>query len=424
VRTRETTLTIPTYAYEDALLPTAPDDPIFPYPRLDRSLVGPRQDRSYRALVVENRFLTLTFLPDLGGRLYQAVDKATGHPLFYQNPVIKPSVFGQRGWWLGVGGMEWAVPTEEHGYLEYLPWEMSTMLSGEGVTVRAETTEQQTGIPITGRVELLADEGRFTVSLEGTNSTDTAHPFQMWTNAMLSTGGANRIGPGLQFTIPTDTMVVHATEDPGIPGPHETIPWPVLGGRDLRRPAVWNGYLGAFSPSPVPFMGVYDLRRDEGAAVVHGPGTVGAKLFGFSPSFDRSLYTDDGSDYVELWSGAQPTFWDYPPLAPGTTRAIHTAWLPLQGIGSLAVASEDGAVGIVRHEDEEGSGDSTTVALATARMVGEAVVVVQIDGREVFRSAPLDLRPDLPLAVDLAESVGAGQVVRVEAGGMAWEVML
>ncbi|HEX6291462.1 MAG TPA: DUF5107 domain-containing protein [Herpetosiphonaceae bacterium] len=412
VATRETSITIPTYDLSAALVPTAPGDPIYPYPRLDRSKIGPLQPRSYRAVIVENRFMELTFLPELGGRLYQAIDKATRQNIFYRNPVVKPSPFGQRGWWLGVGGLEWAAPTEEHGYLENVPWDLALSRRDGAVTARLTTTERQTGLGVAGSITLRPDEGRFAARMSVSNPTGEAKPLQMWTNATLSPGGTNTIGPGLRFSAPTDSMIVHATQDRDLPGPRGVIGWPLHNGRDLSRPANWSGYLGGFTPSPVGYLGAYDTALDSGAVVLHGTGTVGGKFFGFSRSFDKQLYTDGDSEYVELWSGAQPTFWDYPPLAPGTSRTFDTAWQPLFGIGDLSQATGDGAVGVVARPD-----GGRTVTVQASRIVANATVVIRRDGQEIFRSAALDLRPDQPLAIELPASAATGRL-QIEAPGI------
>jgi len=413
---RETTITLPTYDLAPALRPTTPGDPIFPYDRLDRARVGPPAPRAYRAVIVENRFLTLTFVPELGGRLLQAVDRATGRPLFYQNSVVKPSPFGQRGWWLGVGGLEWAAPTQEHGYLENLPWDLTVSRGVSAVTVTATTTERQRGLVVAGSVTLRADEARFAVRLEARNPTSAAQPLQLWTNAMLSPAGDNQVGPGLRFVVPSDRMIVHATTDRALPGAGAWIVWPNHAGRDLSDPTTWTGYLGAFTPAPPPFLGAYDGRADSGAAVIHGPGTAGGKIFAFGPDREPGLYTDDNSAYVELWSGAQPTFWDDPPLAAGATRALESSWLPLWGLGTLATAAPDGALGLLRHDD-----GALTVTLASPRIIAATPVVITVNGREVFRSAPLTLRPDQPLAVELPP--GTSGQVRVEAAGLRLETV-
>ncbi|PDV99676.1 DUF5107 domain-containing protein [Candidatus Chloroploca asiatica] len=411
---RETTLTIPTYDLAPALRPTQPGDAIYPYDRLEPALVGPPQPREYRALVVENRFLTLTFLPELGGRLVQAVDRTTGRRIFYQNQVIKPSPFGQRGWWLGVGGLEWAVPTEEHGYLENLPWAMQVIREGDRVDVIATTTERQRGFEVLGTVTLRADEARFAVRLEARNPTTTAQPLQMWTNAILSPAGDNQVGPGMRFIVPTDELIVHATFDQALPAPRQRFPWPYQAGRDLRNPTNWTGYIGAFTPTPVSFIGAYDVEAEYGAVVSHGEGTVGGKIFGFGPSVEPGLYTDDGSAYVEVWSGAQPTFWDDPLLAPGASRAIATTWQPVWQMGLPATASPEGTVGLERRDD-----GGLTVTLATPQRLANATVVVSLDEREVFRSAPIELRPDLPFVIELPP--GSTGVVGVAAAGRFWQ---
>jgi hypothetical protein len=87
-----------------------------PYYSLDRGRydAGKIEDRDFTLIVLENDYLRLSLLPELGGRIYQAVFKPTGHNIFYQNPVLKPSPWGppEMGWWLAAGGMEWGLPVE------------------------------------------------------------------------------------------------------------------------------------------------------------------------------------------------------------------------------------------------------------------------------------------------------------------------
>jgi hypothetical protein len=293
--------------------------------------------------VVENRFLELTFLPELGGRLHRAVIKSTGQNIFYQNPVIKPAPFGQRDWWLRVGGLEWVAPTEEHGYLEAFPWNLALETQRDGLVVRMTTVEQQRGFDVTATVWLRADEGRIATMLVTQNRTGSAQPLQMWMNAALAPA-ANRVGSATHFVVPDDQMIVHATEDRALPPPRARVGWTLHQNRDLSHPSAWNGYVGLFAARPTPFIGLYDPQADAGVAAVSSTGLAGAKVFAFSSNFDRRLFTNDGSDYAELWCGAQPTFWDDPPLDAGEQRVIAADWIPLQGLGDLATASDHGAL--------------------------------------------------------------------------------
>ncbi|MCS6841108.1 MAG: DUF5107 domain-containing protein, partial [Roseiflexus sp.] len=152
-----------------------------------------------------------------------------------------------------------------------------------------------------------------------------------------------------------------------------------------------------------------------GMVALHDAGFAGTKVFAFSQNFDRRLFTDDGSDYAELWVGAQPTFWDDPLLNSGDRRVILADWMPLQGLGDLVAASESGALGVQRR-----AGGALTVSVVAARVQAAAPVRVLIDGREVFRSTPIALRPDLPLTIELPPG-RVGGTLRVETGGWALE---
>lgn len=218
------------------------------------------------------------------------------------------------------------------------------------------------------------------------------------------------------FVVPVDQMIVHATEDRDLPPPRATVGWPRHQQRDLSRPSAWNGYVGLFAMRPVRFAGFYDAQADAGMAALSDAGFAGTKVFAFSASFDRRLFTDDGSDYAELWVGAQPTFWDDPPLNAGDRRVIRANWMPLQGLGDLAVANESGALGVQRR-----AGGALTVSVVAARVQTATPVRILLDGREVFRSAPIGLRPDLPLTIELPPGRADG-TLRVEAGEWALEV--
>ncbi|MBU0490404.1 MAG: DUF5107 domain-containing protein, partial [Chloroflexi bacterium] len=164
VRTWETTITIPTYQYEAALHP----DPTgrIPYPQLDFAQMGPPAPKAYRAIMVENRYLQLTFLLDLGGRLYRCVFKPTGQDVFYRNPVVKPTHWGpgEMGWWIAAGGMEWCFPVWEHGYTTALPWQCHIQRNADGsITFVAEDDEQTTGLHIAVAVTLRPDRADFEV---------------------------------------------------------------------------------------------------------------------------------------------------------------------------------------------------------------------------------------------------------------------
>ncbi len=139
-----TTITIPTYPYTTCL--SSAYDPLYniTYPKLDGNSYNPwgKVPVAYELLVLENDYLLVTLLPQLGGRVYRMIYKPTGHNELYQNPVIKPTHWGppQQGWWLAAGGLEWCLPVDEHGYEWGQPWSWSAITSTAGVTVTLRDT--------------------------------------------------------------------------------------------------------------------------------------------------------------------------------------------------------------------------------------------------------------------------------------------
>jgi len=343
----ETTVTIFTYGYEAAFQPTSPDDPIYPYPRLDPARVGPPTPRTYRAVVLENGYVALTILPELGGRIYRWVDKATGRQLLYNNPVIKPTGWGYRGWWLAAGGIEWAFPVDEHGLNEWRPWEYSSGYTAHGLSVSVWDTDDHTGMQVGATVSLDAEHAYAVIQPWARNNTDQAHPYQLWLNAMLTLGG-NSVSPQTQFIIPADSVIVHSSGDGGLPGPGGAMSWPVYGGRDMSGYDNWTGHLGFFVPAvPSGFVGLYDHAADQGMVRAFAPGSpAGTKFFG-PVGLSPSQWTDDGSAYIELWSGATGSFWSYATLDPGQSVGWTEYWYPASGLGGYTFANRFAALRLI-----------------------------------------------------------------------------
>jgi hypothetical protein len=393
----EQDITIDTYGWQQALVPTGPEDPIYPYPRLDFGAVGGPAPRTYRMVVVQNRYIQLAVVPELGGRILRWTDRMTGRQLFYANPVIKPTQWGYRGWWLATGGMEWAFPTNEHGLNEYRPWQYELLWNG----VRVWDTDDRTGLRIEVTIRMDGEYSYFSVSPRIINETSGPQHYQFWANAMLALSDSNAPSSDLVFVLPDDAVTVHATSDGSLPPAGGTMAWPVHGGRDFSHYAHWQRYLGVFAdPARAPYVGAYDLGSDQGIVRVFPHTTVqGVKIFclGDLPS---DLWTDDGGRYFELWGGLTPTFWEYWTLQPGASVAWTEYWYPVSGIGGFSWANADVALRLTP------AGDSVEMALATSRAL-DATVVLRRGGAEVARLQAY-VAPDRPFRTTVEAGGASG----------------
>jgi hypothetical protein len=409
VHIKESTVTLPVYAYEQAFY-TPEGDAINPYPRLDMSRVGPAQPRTYRLIVLENRYLKLSVLPQLGGRLYEAIYKPTGHNELYRNPVIKPAPFGARGWWLGAGGTEWAAPTDEHGLMEYLPWDASVARdSNGGAAVTVSATDRLTGMKVSVEIALAAEESAYSVSPRIENRTGSQQRGHLWTNAMLAPGGTNRLSPRTQVVVPTNQMVVHSTSDPGIPGERTPISWPLHNDRDLSDLSTWRGWFGAFAlpqPGRGSFAAIYNPDADEGMVkTFQGASLPGLKIFAFGPGFNTRTYTDDESGYAELWGGLTPTFWESALFPQGSGMGWTERWQPVASTGGVGLANAWGTVSANANAISSGT---TVTVLPTRRTEGATLVARGPQGET--RHA-INAYPDRPASVVLAVPVDKVEVL-------------
>jgi hypothetical protein len=407
-----TTVTIPTYVVEPALVQEFNPTYNMPYYRLNRDLYDPGrvEDRTYTLIVLENDYLKLTVLPELGGRIYQAIFKPTGNNMFYQNPVLKPSPWGppEMGWWLAVGGMEWGLPVEEHGYEWGIPWQYQisgltdtqagtgTQVGTGGVQVTVWDTDADDRLRAMVTITLLDGQALFHVTPSLENPTDQPIDYKFWLNAMLAPGPANAPGENLRIIMPTDQVTVHSTGDPRLPGPWDAIGWPNYNGVDWSRLGNWRQWFGFFQRPQAAgdFQAVYDEDYDEGVVRAYDSDVAkGAKFFAFGWGADAispDLYTDDGSAYVEMHGGVAPTFADTHRLEPGQRITWGEQWYPVAGLGGLTWANTHVALHI-----EARSGEARLHVATSSPRPDMRVLLLRQDGSQVFFDEALSqIMPD------------------------------
>ncbi len=351
VRVYESSIAIPTYPRER--YQTNAVDPVFDWPyqkfdmeRFQQEAPAPAP-RQYRLVVLENDFLKVMIMPELGGRIWQVVDKTTGRNVFYQNPVIKPTAWGpeaQKGW-LAAGGLEWGIPVAEHGYDWGAPWGFIPMQFGpDHAAITVFTPRDGRQLYASVAVSLRADEASFTIEPTITNEGEQPLRFDFWHSAMLPAS------QDVRFLLPTDEVTVHSTGNPLLPAAGQRMTWPHYRGRDWSRLSTWQQYAGLFESPQAhgPAVAVYDAAADAGIARVFPKEVaVGSKIFspGWSQPLDSALYTDDGSSYVEIHGGLAPTFAQQTFLSPNQAVSWRESWYPVHGVGTAIAAGETGALG-------------------------------------------------------------------------------
>jgi tetratricopeptide (TPR) repeat protein len=387
----------------------------------------------WEAIHLENEFVRLMFLPQIGGRIHIGVDKTNGYDFFYRNNVIKPALVGLAGPWIS-GGVEFNWP-QHHRPATFLPVESSIERSDDGsATVWHSDLDPIQRMRATYGVRLRP--GSSLIELDGRlhNRTDEPQTFLWWANV------AAKVHEQYQSFFPDDVKYVadHArraiTAFPNADRPYYGVDYPALAEAshsDADR-------LDIYSNIPVPtsymvtdtkddFFGGYDHAADAG--FVHWADrhiSPGKKqwTWGNGPvghAWD-DLLTDSDGPYVELMAGVytdnQP---DFSYLAPGETRTFSQYWYPIKGIGPARRATLDLAVGVDR-VGSEGTAEPRIKVGVTSVTRRQVEIVLNDNGGERGRWSA-EVSPAAPF-VAFVEGAALGElsirVVEADGARIEW----
>lgn len=359
---------------------------VYPYPMSD-VLTGEKKDQTYDIIYLENDFVKISVIPELGGRIFTAVDKTNGYDFFYRQTVIKPALIGTLGKWIS-GGSEWNFP-HHHKATTMMRMEHYVQENEDGsVTLWLAETERRHRFRIILTFTLYPGKSYLEMGVNPYNPTPFVHSFLYFANP------ATHVDSTYQVIFPPNVeyVVQHAKR--------EFIEWPVGTGRyggkhydgvdiswwkNLSSPVsffAWN--------DEADFFAGYDHGKDAGVAYFANHHTApGMKFFTFGcgesgKAWDERL-TDSDGPYLELMAGVysdnQP---DYSWAQPYEFKNAIQYWYPIRGMGNMVEATVDGAIGLdISSMPKVGLAINTTAVHENAKAVlfsgEEAVWEMQIN---------------------------------------------
>jgi tetratricopeptide (TPR) repeat protein len=378
---------------------------VYPLPVIDR-IDDEKQDKIWQATYLENQFLKIMILPELGGRIHMALDKTNDYHFVYHNQVIKPALVGLAGPWIS-GGIEFNWP-QHHRPNTYGPVDSTIKENEDGsCTVWCHEIDRMHRTECRHGFTLHPDSAYLQIDAKLFNRTTLPQTFLWWANPAVS------VGDDHQSIFPPDVSAVmdHGKRDvsnfPIATGTYYKVDYGL--GSDTDENGNAGTDISRYRNIPVPtsymaaksdynFVGSYDHGHQAGLLHIcdHNvsPGkkqwTWGNGEFG--QAWDRHL-TDEDGPYIELMCGVytdnQPDFtW----LMPGEQKAFTQYFMPYKGIGLIGNATIEAAVGMSVE-----SGVATIRAYTTAKQVDAEVrlSLKQQSGQESlgtskFNSSPAD----------------------------------
>lgn len=328
-------------------LPTYPWDPpvhhpcfretdgknIYPYPMLD-NLQREKEQRVWRTVVLENEYLRVTFLPELGGRVYEVLDKTTSEPVFYVNHVVKPGLIGQCGAWIS-GGIEFNTGPAGHTVSAVQPVDVEILPPARdgSRSVAVGEVEKIYGTRWTVLVTLRPGRAFLEETIRIYNRTETVRPYYFWNcTAVPNT-------PGFRFIYPMTLGTDHAGTT--------FYTWPVSEGKDLSYGKNYQDAASIFAyECDQDFFGSYDEDADRGVVAYANHHVLGGKKawtwgWGSYGTMHQMDLTDDDGPYNEVQTGPLPTQSDVGRLDPHEVVAWQEWWYPVHGIGGFTFANRD-----------------------------------------------------------------------------------
>ena len=177
---------------------------VYPHPVIEK-IMDEKEDREYIALFLENDYIKIMILPELGGRIQMAYDKVKQRHFVYYNQVIKPALVGLTGPWIS-GGIEFNWPQHHRpSTFEPLEWAIENNEDGSK-TVWCNELERMFHTKAMAGFTLYPDKAYIEIKAKLYNRTSQPQTFLWWANPAV------KVDEHYQSVFPPD---VHAVFDHG-----------------------------------------------------------------------------------------------------------------------------------------------------------------------------------------------------------------
>ncbi len=368
---------------------------IYPY-ALQDNISNLKTNKTYKALYLENKYIKLCVLPEIGGRLFYATDKTNGYEMFYRQNVIKPANIGMLGAWIS-GGIEFCV-FHHHRASTNIPVDYHLQQNDDGsATIWIGETELRHRMKWTLGISLYPDKSYLEVDGRLVNPTENINSILYWANV------ATHVNNDYQIIFPpsTDFAVYHAK--------NSFVHWPITRTAYLGKEYYENNIDASWwknHPDPISmfahelqegFLAGYDFGKKAGTMHIANRHIVkGAKLWEWGPGaygamWDSKVLTDSDGPYAELMTGAysdnQP---DYSWIKPYEYKTFKQYWYPLRNIEGAVSANINATLNV-----KSLNGNEFLIAANTTQSYQNAKIILQVEDHILFDSI-INIAPEAP----------------------------
>jgi len=356
--------------------------------------------KQWKMVVLENDYIKVFVCPEIGGKVWGAIEKSTGKEFLYFNHVVKFRDVAMRGAWTS-GGLEYNFGDIGHIPTCATPVDYLIKENEDGsVSCVVGAVDLPSGTKWNVEISLHPNNAYFETKTSWFNQTNVPTSFYHWMNA------AAKASDDLEFIYPGNKTIGHGGEG---------ADWPVDEGRDIS----WykNNNFGSYKSYHVinsysDFFGGY--WHDDDFGFGHWStydDKPGKKLWIWGLSEEgmiwEDLLTDNDGQYIEFQAGklfnqaaysSMFTPFKHREFQPHDADISHEIWFPLKNTGGMKAASPTGVINI------EKKTDSVLIVLSALQPINDELKVL-VEG-ELLASEKIILKPleiyKLPVKADVA----------------------
>lgn len=355
VTIKEETMSLDTYGFgKPNPVPILAENPkIFPYHKFEQ-YEHESKKKDWKVVTLENDYIKVFVLPEIGGKVWGAIEKSTGEEFLYKNEVIKFRNIAMRGPWTS-GGIEFNFGIIGHHPATATPVDYLTRKNTDGsVSCIVGNTDLPSNTKWTVEIRLEKDKAYFETNASWYNASPLTESYYNWmTAAAVATYD-------LEFFIPGNKYVEHNGD---------AHPWPI--DEEGRNLSMYKNNTFGLSKSYhivgeyTDFFGGYYHDKNFGfgtwAPYEEMPGQ---KLWLWDLSRGggiwEDLLTDSDGQYIEFQAGRlfdQYSAGAINPISqvgfdPYMMDTWSEIWFPYKEIGGMEDASKHGVLNV---EYENGS---------------------------------------------------------------------
>jgi tetratricopeptide (TPR) repeat protein len=377
---------------------------VYPYP-IYESLSDTRVEKEYSMVYLENEYIKVEVLPEIGGRLFGATDKTNGYVYIYKQHVIKPALIGMLGAWIS-GGIEWNFP-HHHRATAFMPVEYQLVENPDGsATLWIGELEIRHRMKFRMGISVYPGKSYFEITFKPINRTPFVNSFLYFANTGVHTNEQYQV----IFPPNTEFGTYH--------GKNQYVNWPIshevynrvdyTQGVDIswwKNHPEWTSIFAWNYEDD--FIAGYDHGKEAGTLLFsnHYIG-AGKKFWTWSTGprgqmWDVALTETDGPELELMIGGYSDNQPDYSWLQPYESKYLRQYWYPIRNMGGVKNANLEAAINL----DFVDNGRLKVAINTTSRYAGVRALVM--NGDNMLFDQKIDIDPGHPFTklLDMDKSI-------------------